>query len=1305
MTVGWKTSARSFLARLGGAIASPVTCALFVSVGVWIACAGEEGTTLNLWILAASLVPLAFAIRRRSSVRLFLALVVAISLPFVGPRAVAGTQASLSRVLTRIRLDGMRRDFTRMLEDVRRRAYGAARELTPAVIADPDSCFRLLLRQLGDRYTGFVLYRQQPVAWGGRIPGFLESPPPVGESVYRTEVSTYYALVVDLPGAPACKLVAYRLLSAHTDIWNRWLVDYDFFGVHPERGTTGMRIEYLTGVAGTPSDSTSGQTVVELPDKRSPLVRMTVDPIAVNADKAHALLPYALFVPLIWSYVALRKRTRIARPVYALLVAALLHRISVLVPASTITGPSYFAMPVVGDLFGSPLDLLLCAVVLAVIAGSLPLGGWLSRAARLRRFGLLVAPTMTFFAGGLIIAYQRLLGTVIESVSGGLLFYPLGAGFGGITTGGAWAAHFVVQSALLIYLAVGVYLAAFSFGVCWTVLEGIRFRAVAVAVIGLLTALLYARLLRGASLPFYPTLLAYLLLAASSSVDAERWTWKRIVLYGLPMLAFFLFSVDHYSERTRRHLVEAHTVPRITGDRAWAQYLLTRSLRQIDEYKPSNGYGDPHLAFKLWGRTDLALFGFSSGVEVWDPAGSLLSRFDLNMEPVDFEAPQTPDLSWRVREVAGTTPAANGAFVAERAIGPGQVHVRITAQRSYENLLFLSAVNPYLTLFRSAEIEILEENLFGGRLSLLVIDMHGRVVFNPAAIEFNLSREVAERLTREARMFWLSFDSGRIRYHGLLFQSGQERCLLFYPRTRPSGYVAMFVRLLLQAALLAPLALLLSGARPHRPGGRIGFATKVYAWLLLSSLVPLLAYTALLREYLDRRLREETERHGVSVAQVARKFIEDFVAYRLDRDEKPAEIFNDDLALWIQRIVRQDLDIFQGRRLVATSKRELYESGLVQEFVDGQVYERIVRARSPFYHSYGYLGKVPILTINTPLTIAGMREPLILSVPIPVREREMAPEREELGQSIVLISTIVVVFALVIAQRLARRISKPVETLVEGTAHVAHGDFDFRIPAEGQDEVRTLIDSFNKMAQDLKKYQAETIESSRLKVLAEMARRVAHEIKNPLTPIQLSVEHMRKVYRDRNPEFPTVFDHCIENVLREVEVLRKLSLEFGMFSRTEEPTWKKVDLKGLIEEITEPYSYGASDRITYAIQWSPARTHYVLDRDKMRRALSNVFLNAVQATSAGTIEWRIEEGEGRVRIVLTDTGSGIPPEVLGKLFHPYFSTKDRGTGLGLAITKKDIEDQGGEISIESTQDRGTTVRMRLPIYGEEKIST
>ena len=266
------------------------------------------------------------------------------------------------------------------------------------------------------------------------------------------------------------------------------------------------------------------------------------------------------------------------------------------------------------------------------------------------------------------------------------------------------------------------------------------------------------------------------------------------------------------------------------------------------------------------------------------------------------------------------------------------------------------------------------------------------------------------------------------------------------------------------------------------------------------------------------------------------------------------------------------------------------------------------------------------------------------------------------------------------------------------TRRIARGHLDARIAATSSDELRRLVEDFNEMAGELQRQRRELERTQRLEAWAEMARQVAHEIKNPLTPIQLNAEHLRRVHADRGEPLGPVLQECVGTILQQVRLLRQIASEFSSFASSPTARRSSVDVTGLLREIVEPYRPGLSGRIRFDVDLAPDVPPVEVDRTLIARAVTNIVENALHAMPGdGELRVRARHADGAVRISVSDTGSGMDEEALARAFEPYFSTKAAGTGLGLPIAKRNVELSGGSIAVTSERDRGTTVTIRLPV--------
>ena len=286
---------------------------------------------------------------------------------------------------------------------------------------------------------------------------------------------------------------------------------------------------------------------------------------------------------------------------------------------------------------------------------------------------------------------------------------------------------------------------------------------------------------------------------------------------------------------------------------------------------------------------------------------------------------------------------------------------------------------------------------------------------------------------------------------------------------------------------------------------------------------------------------------------------------------------------------------------------------------------------------------------------------------------------------------------------MAERIADPVRRLTNATRRVARGDFDARILGRSADELQRLVDAFNAMAAELKTQAVQLERTHRLEAWAEMARQVAHEIKNPLTPIQLSAEHLRRVHADRGEPLSPVLENCVETILNQVRLLRQISAEFSAFASVPAPEPAPIAVVDLVEEVLGPYRTGLSDRIRLDVDVARDLPLVDIDRTLIGRALVNVIENALHAMpGSGTLRLRARADSPGVAVEVTDTGVGMDPQALERIFEPYFSTRTTGTGLGLTIALRNIESNGGRIGVASERGKGTTVRLWLPGEGEKQ---
>jgi nitrogen fixation/metabolism regulation signal transduction histidine kinase len=227
---------------------------------------------------------------------------------------------------------------------------------------------------------------------------------------------------------------------------------------------------------------------------------------------------------------------------------------------------------------------------------------------------------------------------------------------------------------------------------------------------------------------------------------------------------------------------------------------------------------------------------------------------------------------------------------------------------------------------------------------------------------------------------------------------------------------------------------------------------------------------------------------------------------------------------------------------------------------------------------------------------------------------------------------------------------------------------------------------------------SEVLRSQRLEAWAEMARMIAHEIKNPLTPIRLSAEHMVEVHASNPEVFEEIFERCSRNILQQVDQLHEIATEFSTYSRIPQVSTKEGDLIEALEELVESYSVAPPPGIEVALVIPAGSIRCRFDRKLLLRALRNLMENAIRATATGgRVEVGVTRSDESINITVTDSGSGVSDDALGRIFEPYFSTDASGTGLGLPIARRILEEHGGTLTAHHAEGGGLRVVARLPL--------
>lgn len=290
-----------------------------------------------------------------------------------------------------------------------------------------------------------------------------------------------------------------------------------------------------------------------------------------------------------------------------------------------------------------------------------------------------------------------------------------------------------------------------------------------------------------------------------------------------------------------------------------------------------------------------------------------------------------------------------------------------------------------------------------------------------------------------------------------------------------------------------------------------------------------------------------------------------------------------------------------------------------------------------------------------------------------------------------------ILVGMVLAWWATARVTRPVRSLALSAGKVAAGNWDTTVEVQSKDEVGQLALAFNRMTRELAAQRERLLQAERVAAWRELARRLAHELKNPLFPLQITVENMQRAREQYPQEFDEVFREGTATLIAELGNLKQIIARFSDFAKMPAPEMQPMDLNELAlrtVKLFEPQFAQAG--IKSVTEFDQALPRVPADPEQMTRALRNLVLNAIDAMpGGGTLTIRTRVRETGVRLEISDTGQGLTPEECERLFTPYYTTKTHGTGLGLAIVQSVISDHRGRISVESQPGKGTTFRIEL----------
>ena len=412
------------------------------------------------------------------------------------------------------------------------------------------------------------------------------------------------------------------------------------------------------------------------------------------------------------------------------------------------------------------------------------------------------------------------------------------------------------------------------------------------------------------------------------------------------------------------------------------------------------------------------------------------------------------------------------------------------------------------------------------------------------------------------------------------------------------------------------------------------------------------------------------------------------------------EYYNlDELLRKFSNVFYTDINLYnQEGYLLATSRSEIFDRQLLSHRMNRLVYENLTRGdASEFIHNER-IGGMKYISAYVPLMNSENKFLAYLNLPYFTQSGALARDVTNLVVAVINVYLILLLLILLLSVFLADRITQPLRMIQNRIAQVSLGQKNEMIRYERSDEIRGLVEEYNFMVQELERSAGLLAQSERESAWREMAKQIAHEIKNPLTPMKLNIQHLQRAVAEGKDD-PEMVDRISATLIDQIDSLSAIAREFSDFAKMPRPKLTRINLVPKLSSLQQLFDSG--DRAKIHIDLGTHQKVIVMaDKEQLMRVFINLVKNGLQSIPEGReglIRVGLETLKGhKVRITFTDNGKGIPEEIRDKLFQPNFTTKSGGMGMGLAITHNIIRSFGGSIWYETVLHEGTTFYVELP---------
>ncbi len=404
--------------------------------------------------------------------------------------------------------------------------------------------------------------------------------------------------------------------------------------------------------------------------------------------------------------------------------------------------------------------------------------------------------------------------------------------------------------------------------------------------------------------------------------------------------------------------------------------------------------------------------------------------------------------------------------------------------------------------------------------------------------------------------------------------------------------------------------------------------------------------------------------------------------------------------IYLSNIFYSDINLFDAEgNLLASSRPEIIERKLLGPRIDPVAWYELVYKHQSRLVQTERIGNMNYTSAYVPLSNAGGQVVGYLNLPYFTRQNEFIREVFSVLVALINIYALLILFTLFVAIIISNQITRPLEFIRIKLRKIDIGKHNEPILYSSNDEVGLLVKEYNRMVAELAESAEKLAQSQRQSAWREMAKQIAHEIKNPLTPMKLSIQHLIKAKKENQPNWEQLFDKFSGSLIQQINTLSNIATEFSNFAKMPISKPEPIAIQLLVDESVSLFSSYRNLKIVFTCTVTDGVKVFV-DKEQLQRVFVNLLKNAIQAIpkgQKGLIEVCAQETKDKVVVKISDNGMGMDEEAKRRIFSPNFTTKSGGMGLGLAMSREIVETNGGKIWFESQQNVGTTFFVELPV--------